>query len=151
MGNIIPSILYRRNVTEALIALLNYVMFYGIFAGGTVFPWVEWLYIRQFESKRQKRSKERQLEDESKAVVDWENPGVTGRNRRKAHAPLKAFSSKEDALKYWVRGGGWTHSGILFVCKVLESVSKATSWYRAMYGVSIYIHNIIYKYSKSVF
>jgi hypothetical protein len=37
---------------------------------------------------------------------DWANPGVRGRNRLPAHAPLRAFPSAAGARTFWAAGGG---------------------------------------------
>lgn len=68
-----------------------------LFAGGKMFAIIEWLYIKNFDSKiRQK------VTYDVGDVVDHENPRVVGRNRRPAHAFLRSFKKTEECLRYWL-------------------------------------------------
>ena len=93
MGNAISS---QRAFSDRLYRVIFYIINDFLFSGGRPFTLIESLYIRYFDSKiRQKVTYE--IGD----VVDYENPRVIGRNRRPAHAFLRAFKNTQDCLQYW--------------------------------------------------
>ena len=97
-------LLYRRWFTVRVMALLEYLMLDLLFAGGFLFSMIERIYLRTFDSsQRMKRTRERIENDSRQGAVspDWENPAVVGRHRRRAHAPLHSFASRQAALCYF--------------------------------------------------
>jgi hypothetical protein len=93
MGNSISS---QRMFMDNAYKFLFWLTGTFLFDGGKVFPLIQWLYIRSFDSKiRQK------VTYEVGEVVDYENPRVVGRHRRPAHAFLRSFKATEECLRYW--------------------------------------------------
>lgn len=93
MGNIIAG---QRGFIDRMYQFLFYLTGEFLFAGGTAFHIIEYLYKLYFDSKiRQKVTY--QIGDE----VDYENPKIVGRNRRPAHAFLRSFKKTEECLRYW--------------------------------------------------
>ena len=98
---------------KVLEELVSFLMLVGLFEGGLAYWVLEQLYLWTFEiSTRQQRSKNRLVEDEARAKEpDWENPHVVGRNRRKAHAPLRSFPDIVTSVSYWTTRFQHTHHG----------------------------------------
>ncbi len=96
---------------KVLEELVSFLMLVGLFEGGLAYWVLEQLYLWTFEiSTRQQRSKNRLVEDEARAKEpDWENPHVVGRNRRKAHAPLRSFPDIVTSVSYWTTRFQHTH------------------------------------------
>ena len=93
MGNAISN---QRGFMDRVYQLIFYLTGDFLFAGGKMFAIIEWLYIRNFDSKiRQK------VKYDVGDVVDHENPRVVGRNRRPAHTFLRSFERTEECLSYW--------------------------------------------------
>ena len=96
MGNSISS---QRTFTDTAYKILFCLSGTVLFDGGKVFSFIQWLYIRNFDSKiRQK------VTYEVGEIVDYENPRIVGRHRRPAHAFLRSFKTTEECLRYWSDG-----------------------------------------------
>lgn len=93
MGNSISS---QRTFTDNLYKFLFWLTGTFLFDGGKVFSMIQWLYIRNFDSKiRQK------VTYDVGDVVDYENPRIVGRHRRPAHTFLRSFKSTEECIRFW--------------------------------------------------
>ena len=94
MGNVISN---QRGFMDRVYQLIFYLTGDFLFAGGKMFAIIEWLYIRNFDSKiRQK------VKYDVGDVVDHENPRVVGRNRRPAHTFLRSFERTEECRGWGV-------------------------------------------------
>lgn len=93
MGNCISS---QRSFTDTLYKILFYLSSNLLFDGGNIFAFIQWLYIRNFDSKIRQR-----VTYEIGDVVDYENPRIVGRNRRPAHAFLRSFTTTEECIRFW--------------------------------------------------
>lgn len=114
MGNIIAGIIYSRPLFDYLCAILQYLMMDGLFAGGWIFSYFEGTYIKGFEKSHRQKDRKKTVKEESRSgsnggaanELDWENPRVIGRHRRAMHTTLRSFTSTNEALQYWDKGGG---------------------------------------------
>lgn len=84
-----------RAIHEKIAQILDFVVFYLLFPG-TAFYWiVEKAYLLTFD-----RYIRQQSAIDPSAPLDWENPLVIGRKRRKAHAAAQEFRCRSLALKH---------------------------------------------------
>jgi hypothetical protein len=97
MGAALSSFLYHRSVIETLFDVVEHLTGETLFNGSPLFRFAESLYIKYFD----KNIRQKVTYTVDDAAVDHENPRVVGRNRRPAHALLRAFGSRDVATAYW--------------------------------------------------
>lgn len=93
MGNYIAN---NRGLMDCLYNFFFYLTGNLLFAGGFLFTWVEFFYIKYFDTNLRQK-----VTYDLGEIVDYENPRIVGRNRRPAHAFLRSFNNKGECISYW--------------------------------------------------
>eukprot|EP01031_Cornospumella_fuschlensis_P040699 gene40699-49629_t len=83
-----------RYLSDLIVGISNYAIFYLFFAGGNIFSLAQTYYIWTFDSQMRQKDPSTQGK-----VADWENPEVVGRKRVPMHSSFKSFSRKTEAKK----------------------------------------------------
>lgn len=96
------SLLYAIPVITRLRNLVEYLALDLLFAGGIFFRFLEWLYIWRFDTAH----RQQKCINKCDKREDHENSEVVSRRKRLPRCPLRAFSSRKQALEYWVARGG---------------------------------------------
>ena len=102
--SIIAGLYYTPWIFNMITSTFEYLAGTVLEAGGYIFPFFQYLYIKNFErSTRQQRPQlgSGASDDEKISLVDWENPGIVGRNKREAHTVLRSFKSVEATRYFW--------------------------------------------------
>lgn len=100
-----------RVLLNVLTPYVEYICFYLLFPGGTIYAIVQYLYIKLFNIliRHGDRTK-RKNSFESKSqhglggrnmIPDWENPQMVGRNRRAAHTDGRSFLSGNELFRHY--------------------------------------------------
>jgi hypothetical protein len=107
----LQAVFYSSAVINLVIKIVEYFMFELLYSGGWIFYLAEILYIYTFDWFIRQTSSCSSFE--KKERVDWEDPKVFGRNRRRMHTRLRSFPSYQAALEYWRVGGGDANNDML--------------------------------------
>lgn len=94
---------YNQYMLRFSDALFNYVTFTLVFANSPIYQLGQFLYKHFFNLLFRVRGASSRNSTKLKALNDWENPEIVGKNRCKAHVKLFSFKNKDLALKYWLK------------------------------------------------
>ncbi|RYH32346.1 hypothetical protein EON65_00775 [archaeon] len=83
-----------RYLSDLVVGITNYAIFYLFFSGGSIFSLAQSYYIWTFDS--QLRQNDSTIQGKA---ADWENPEVVGRKRVPIYSTFKSFNLKKDAKR----------------------------------------------------
>ena len=107
-----------RFILNYLSVYIEYITFYLIFPGGTVFEVVQYLYclgFNWFVRQKDPRQRKSYIRNLSTDALDWENPRVIGRNRRRIHASSVCGYDSSDVREQMNNDAQYTSSGCIML------------------------------------